>query len=162
MRQGRRKNEFESGAYTLVCEHFKRIFPKRLPINRGYARSLLSNNGLMMPTILFEKLLTNSIVLTVNSRLSRYLMGTYDNHQRACGKSVWETPRILPLSSWLEKQFHQINISGAILLNAFQEHCVWKNIIQTSANKTPLLQLGPTAKLAQDAYELLTLWQISL
>ena len=37
------KIERKSGAYTLVCEHFKRIFPKRLPINRGYARSLLDS-----------------------------------------------------------------------------------------------------------------------
>src|SRR3989338_3353936 len=42
MGRGHRKNFRKSGVYKLVHEHFEKIFSKRLSINRGYARGLMS------------------------------------------------------------------------------------------------------------------------
>ena len=104
----------------------------------------------------------NCLVLTANSRLTRTLQALADQHHRQSGKQTWETPRILPLMSWLTQQFHQHNTSGLILLTDFQEQCVWENIIAQSESTPELLHPAQLATLVKEAYATLTLWQIPL
>lgn len=116
-----------------------------------------------MQSTLFNKLTQNCIVLTANSRLTRYLLSAFDTYQKnLSAQTVWETPRILPLQSWLQQQFHSINHSGHFLLSAFQEDCVWQDIIQQSGLKPELLQPAQMAKLVKQAWDYLTAWEVPL
>ena len=112
---------------------------------------------------LFKKITRqNTLVLTANSRLTRYLQSAFDECQQAQQLTIWETPRILPLQSWLELQFHQTNSSDKLLLTDFQEECVWQEIIQQSKLTPDLLQPGQMTRLVMQAFETLTLWNVSL
>src|SRR3990167_7734166 len=105
-----------------------------------------------MPNNLFKKMtLPGTLVLTANSRLTRYLQSRFDSYQQAQQLTVWETPRILPLQSWLEHQFHQNNSTEQCLLTHFQEECVWQEIIAQS--KLDLLQPAQMTKLVKQAYD---------
>ena len=107
----------------------------------------------------FDNWDVQTTILTVNSRLARYLQATTDQYQKEKNHLVWVTPTILPLQTWLERQFHNVNTDGFYLLSDFQEHCVWEKIIKTSQD-TFAMPAGSLAKLAQRAFELLTLWQV--
>ena len=110
----------------------------------------------------FQSLSTDDIILTANSRLSLYLHDAYDQFQHQQHKTAWSTPQILPLQNWLQQQFYQYNFDGQILLDAFQEHCLWQQVIEES--KLALNVMHPTqlAELVQEAWNLLTLWQVPL
>lgn len=115
-----------------------------------------------MPTTLFKKLTPHCLVLTANSRLTRYLQTAYDEHcqQTEQDNTVFETPRILPLSSWLEQQFYTSNTDGYLLLTDFQEQCLWEEIVLESKLTPELLQPAQMARLAKEAFNYLTLWQV--
>lgn len=110
---------------------------------------------------LFHELTPQTVVLTATSRLTRYLQSAIDQHQQKKQRTVWETPRILPLTSWLTQQFHQTNKLNQLLLTDFQEHCLWESIIEQS-NLTPALQHpAKLAKLVKSAADTLMQWQLS-
>ncbi len=104
----------------------------------------------------------NPLVLTANSRLSRSLHEAYQQDQVDQGRSVFETPRILPYSSWLANCFHQSNSGGKILLSSFQELSLWEKIIRRSTLTPDLWQPTKTAELVQQAWEFLNLWEVPL
>lgn len=112
-----------------------------------------------MPASLFEKLTLDCLILTANSRLARYLQIAYDDYQQKT-VHVFETPRILPLATWLEQQFFATNTNGLILLTDFQEQCIWEEIVSQSSLTPELLQPTQMARLAKEAYAHLTLWQV--
>ncbi|MCX7121003.1 MAG: PD-(D/E)XK nuclease family protein [Gammaproteobacteria bacterium] len=115
-----------------------------------------------MPASLFEKLKPNTTILTANSRLTRYLQLKFDEYQRKQHKTQWETPHILPMSSWLDEQFHLSNIKGTLLLNDFQEQCVWEDIIQKSKLAPDLMQPALMTKLVKQAFETLNNFEVPL
>lgn len=104
----------------------------------------------------------NTLMLTANSRLARTLQKTVDQYYQSIGQSVWETPSILPLSSWLIQQFHHHNQDGKILLTDLQERCLWEKIIIDSCLTPTLLHPDELAKLTKEAHTILQLWQIPL
>src|SRR3989338_7571289 len=112
-----------------------------------------------MLTSFFKKLSPASLVLTANSRLAEDLQSSYNVHQQSEGENTWEAATILPWSRWLEQQFHHHNKEGLFLLNDFQEHCIWENIVQDSSNTIPLMQPTAMARLVKQAYATLALWQ---
>lgn len=105
---------------------------------------------------------SNNLVLTANSRLTRTLQDLADQQYQQAGKHTWETPRILPLMSWLTQLFYQHNTTGLILLNDFQEQCVWEKIIARSPSTPDLLHPAQLATLVKEAHTTLMLWQIPL
>ena len=110
---------------------------------------------------LFEKMTPSRVlVLTANSRLARYLHTCFDLYQKEQGLTVWETPQILPLHSWLTQQFHLLNTNDQLLLTPFQEDCIWQELV--SKSKLDLLQPMHMSKLVKQAYDLLQNWNISL
>lgn len=42
-----------------------------------------------------------ALVLTVNKRLSRYILATYDHVMESRGHMAWKTPVVMPIGSWL-------------------------------------------------------------
>ncbi len=110
---------------------------------------------------MYEHLLdTDAIFLTVNSRLARHLLSTFDQQEN--NTDVHETPTVLPLQTWLTQQFHLVNHTGKILLSDFQERCLWESLIESSTKNDELLQPAQTAQLIKQAWRFLTEWEVPL
>ena len=123
---------------------------------------------------LFEKKAWNlleakAVLLTVNQRLSRYLVSRFNQHQVDTGKKVWETPDILPYTAWLGRTYDQARylvdkeVSGTlkIRLSSVQERVVWEQVINASESASVLLRIPETAKAAAQAWELCKQWHLS-
>lgn len=112
---------------------------------------------------LFKKITNNTLVLTANNRLTRYLQEHAARHAATDTPNLArKTPNIMSLMAWLEQQFHKTNADGLMLLNDFQEHCLWDDIIQNTPLVSDLLQPTQLIKLVKQAHETLTLFRVPL
>ena len=95
------------------------------------------------------------ITLTVNQRLSRYLLRQYDN-AKSKQQDCWHSPRILPLASWLKTIWTE-NTTKKRCLSAWQELNLWRQVIQNDK-----LNLNPikTARHCSKAWNIITTWRI--
>ncbi|MCB1827291.1 MAG: hypothetical protein KDH94_02615, partial [Coxiellaceae bacterium] len=100
----------------------------------------------------FQSLNTDTVVLTANRRLATYLQNEYARYQFNKKKTVWETPAIQPLSTWLNKLWEQLENEKTIL-SASQERALWKKISKQSWSSIPSIQ---------QAWSLLSNWDIAL
>lgn len=114
----------------------------------------------------FAQITNNAVILTANRRLALHLQEEHANFQRKLNKKAWNTLTILPLNTWLAQCWQQCQDRGygdlQILLNERQEHYIWEQIIEQSPEADSLLRLAETAQSAQQAWQLLTQWQIPL
>jgi ATP-dependent helicase/nuclease subunit B len=117
-----------------------------------------------------RQLLENkAVMVTVNQRLSRYLTNRFNRQQVDAGKTVWETPDILPYNSWLGRTYDQARypvgkeMSGnlRIRLSSVQEIVVWEQVINASESAGILLRIPETAKAAAQAWALCKQWHLS-
>ena len=112
---------------------------------------------------------TKAVLLTVNQRLSRYLTSRFNQQQVDAGKTVWETPDILPYTAWVGRIYDQARyqvgkeVSGnlKIRLSAAQERVVWEQVINASESANVLLRIPETAKAAAQAWEMCKQWHLS-
>lgn len=107
-----------------------------------------------------EFIATDAWVLTANRRLSHALQHELDLLKRLHNNS-WNTPKILPFHTWLEQTWNYCETSPQLLLNSFQEQCLWESII-TQDQHHELLHPQTTAKLVMQAWNLLKLWNLPL
>ncbi|KPJ67082.1 MAG: hypothetical protein AMJ43_05945 [Coxiella sp. DG_40] len=110
---------------------------------------------------LFKELTVQSTIVTPNRRLANYLTTEYDNFQKNSGKKAWPSIDFLPLGSWIEKIWQSCP-SNKILLSDHQERFIWQKIIANSDVRESLLNITETAKQAQQAYQLLQQWCVTL
>ena len=113
----------------------------------------------------FQALEEGAILLTVNRRLSRSLLQRFNNHQSSLGRKAWETPDILPLSSWIlrcmeEITYHRPDISHPLPITNDQELSLWEDIIRQSPHSRGLLHLEETARQAGRAWMLFEHWNL--
>lgn len=94
----------------------------------------------------------DTVVLTANRRLASCLHQEYVEYQKLHNKVVWETPHILPLSTWLHTLWKKMDIPYLVLSN-IQEQALWKQISQ---------QNWATISTIQQAWETLQAWNINL
>ncbi|MGK0673968.1 MAG: PD-(D/E)XK nuclease family protein [Halothiobacillaceae bacterium] len=101
-------------------------------------------------------------LVTVNNRLAHHWRAMFTRHA-AASQGVWPAPDILPWSSWLRRlwaEAHWLDENAPLLLDAHQAALVWQGIIQEDA--PALLQVSGAARLAQEAWELVQGWCLSL
>ncbi|MBI5903272.1 MAG: PD-(D/E)XK nuclease family protein [Deltaproteobacteria bacterium] len=89
-------------------------------------------------------------VLTVNARLSRHIAREYDLRMRREGNSLWQTPLILPLASWLERLWESA-ASGPPLLDGLRAGVLWEKAVLGAVRALPGVLI--TRGVAQSAYE---------
>lgn len=115
---------------------------------------------------IFENLNRDTTILTPNRRLSATLHQHYQQYQIDKGILHWETPDILPISTWLERTWNEYCtkhfLSGPELLNDLQGHFLWEQAINATKDRIPLLQITETADIAQSAWSLLKQWLIDI
>lgn len=95
----------------------------------------------------------NTIILTANRRLSRYLLEQYAQYQIKAGLKAWLKPKILPLNTWLSHCWQHCESTDGFLLSDIQEEILWQKIIGLSPQ---------TANLAKRAWQLIKSWDLSL
>lgn len=108
----------------------------------------------------------HATILTPNRRLSATLHKIYQHYQLEQQHPCWQTPDILPISSWIQRLWNdytstEFNTSPH-LLNTAQEHFLWEKILLQSKQSGQLLQLSETADIAKSAWGLLKQWKVDI
>ncbi len=117
----------------------------------------------------FRALESGATVITSSRRLARVLTETFHAHQREQGRSVWNTPDILPFDAFLKRSWwdHVLRRprrpeSCAALLDALQEQVVWEQAIRESPEGESLLRIPETARHAIEAWHLVQAYRLPL
>ncbi len=122
----------------------------------------------LVPGDLMEALARGAVVLTANQRAARSLRlaldavpgNPEDRQDPQAGDGRRETGEILPLQGWLQGLWHQLLVDGGdvrLLLNAIQEHRLWREIIAAEPELPTLRPVDSLAELAARAWHLLQL-----
>ena len=107
---------------------------------------------------LFERIDEKSIILTPNHRLCASLTQHYQKMQ-SNKNSSWASATILPWKTWQDQLWIALLPQVPVnLLSSTEELIVWQNII--AADNNSLLNPSATAKLAQNAFQILAQWQV--
>ncbi len=122
------------------------------------------NNQLSLDFL--NQLNTETIVITPNRRLSATLHKHYQQYQITYQHHYWQTPDILPASTWIQRLFDQITnqqfTNTPLLLSTTQEQFIWEQILLASKKSAELLQLSETAEMTRSAWNLLKQWRIDI
>jgi probable DNA repair protein len=115
-----------------------------------------------MPALLTEPDLLDALARGVRLVLpsapaARALRVAYDDRQRATGASVWESASALSWDDWTHSLWSDLVANGLelrVLLNAAQEHGLWREIIESSIAGSSLGSPDAIADLARSAWRL--------
>jgi len=113
----------------------------------------------------FDSLREDTVVLTPNRRLGRFVQQQYGCYQQLQGRQAWPTLPCFSINGWLQslwEKLQQCYFSGSdrILLNSVQETLIWERIIQEHSRGHELLNPRHTAAIAIDAWHKLQQWQL--
>ncbi len=115
---------------------------------------------------LFATINEKTTILTPNRRLASTLHALYQQQQLSQQKTAWLTPDILPITTWFERLWlnHVLQSSSPapLVLNQAQEQAIWEEIVITSLNDNPLLQVTETAEIAKKAWALVLHWHVDI
>jgi probable DNA repair protein len=106
---------------------------------------------------LLDALGSGARLLLPNARAARELRSAFDARQRHRGLSAWEPPQVLSWSQWTSSQWSELIVAGAesrLLLNAAQEHGLWREIIVEDAVNSSFGSADSLAELARSAWQL--------
>ncbi len=103
----------------------------------------------------------DQLVLTANSRLSRWLLLQYSQTQIQNNLSIWETPNIFSIDHWLNETWVQSWPDNYQISN-HQSLKLWERIIKNESKnkKWDLLHLRGAAQLAAQAYSLIIKYRV--
>ncbi len=135
---------------------------KRMPA--GCARWKVPANKEMIDRLktILDALSSGVPVLTVNSRLSRYLLTRFEGAEVTAGRTLWKTPMVMPLSSWITSLWQETHPAKALLSEA-RSFALWKKIIRLDAAlQTKMIFPEGAARLAFKAYDLIKKYNVSL
>ena len=113
----------------------------------------------------FRAIESGATVITASRRLARVLTQQFHARQREQGRSVWNTPDILPLDAFLRRSWSNHVWRGepcGTLLDPLQEQVVWEQVIRESPAGDSLLRLPETAQHAMDAWQLMQAYRLPL
>lgn len=115
---------------------------------------------------LLNQLTTQTTLLTPNRRLTAVLLKQHQQLKLAQKKSSWQSPDILPITSWLERLWREytsreLNITQ-LLLTSQQEQLLWEDILRNAPESEGLLQVSRTSEYAKSAWGILRQWRVDL
>ena len=110
---------------------------------------------------------TGFVLLTPNLRLSRQIKSEWDRNTAASGATAWESLPVLPLESWLQKQWQQgvtLGQTPALMpIGPAQALELWQQVIagdEHDSGSYNLLRPAAAGELASQARETLLRWQV--
>jgi probable DNA repair protein len=98
-----------------------------------------------------------AFLLLPNARAARDIRAAFDARQRARALPAWEPPQASIWTQWTNSLWNELTIGGTeqrLLLNAAQEHSVWRQIIAEDTSNPSIGSLDSLAELAQSAWKL--------
>ena len=100
--------------------------------------------------------MVDSLTLTVNSRLARWLLFHYSRQQSLAGHQVWKKPAIHSIDEWLRQSWLQ-SWPEQYILTELQSRHLWQKIIQedSATSDLNLLHVQGAANHAFKAYQLI-------
>ncbi|MBI5447558.1 MAG: PD-(D/E)XK nuclease family protein [Gammaproteobacteria bacterium] len=110
---------------------------------------------------LFSHLSSDTYILTENAIQTQFLMELYLDYQTSTQLTGWVNPNIMPLSSWLQKQWHALLDAGfsvPLLLSEHQQDQLWQQSI--SLQQEEAKETSAWATLAKNAHRLALDWEI--
>ena len=116
--------------------------------------------GSLLPTEILEALTRGQTILTANQRAGRTLRHAFDQAHQSAGETLWRSPEIFALDTWLPTLHHQLTLDGhesRLLLNPTQQHTLWRAIIAADPAVSGLRSLDSLAEMAAEAWRLLHL-----
>jgi len=108
-----------------------------------------------------KEVLQGAVLVSVNQRLSRHHMQRFQEEQLAQGQQWWETPQILPWSSWLEALHSdcvKFGLSKKSLLPEIAEERAWRSALLKDKRTSVLLDIDAAALSARQAWRVLNTW----
>jgi len=111
----------------------------------------------------FRAVESGATVITASRRLARVLTQEFHARQREQGRSVWNTPDVLPLGAFLARAWGNSvrgGGPGGTLLDPRQEQVVWEQAIRESPAGESLLRLPETAQRAMEAWQLVQAYRL--
>lgn len=105
-------------------------------------------------------------VLVPSHRIVDAIQTSYGNRLKH-NKRSWLRPNVFAIDIWLQELWQQLSAQGImpfasmLILSKHQEMFAWQNIIESSVNDIPLLNLQATAKSASHAYHLCRQWIVT-
>ncbi len=114
-------------------------------------------------TLLIEALTEGVSVLTVNRRLSRRLHSRYESAMLERGLLTWDTPEVMPLSSWIRARYRESRPSKPLLSDT-RSAALWKKIISRDKALQGMGIISPKglARQAYNAYVLMSQYGLCL
>lgn len=113
-----------------------------------------------------QHLQQTDVIITPNRRLASFLQQVYQQQQIKAGRTCFETPLIVPVSTWIDSLWQQYAqqcfTAVPLILTALQEQQLWESILGDAEYQGYFLQLFETARLVKSARGLLKLWQVTV
>src|SRR5579875_3286455 len=104
---------------------------------------------------LLDALSAGVLVVLPNQRAARTLRAAYDARQHASGRRAWNAPQVLAWREWTRSLWSDVAVGGhelRLLLNAAQEHSLWREIIEASTIGRSLSSPDALAQMASSAW----------
>ena len=111
------------------------------------------------PAPLLAQLRIGATVVTPNLRLSRYLAQQYDAAQIQAGHKAWPAADIVPIGAFYSRLLVRI-APQKHLLTPSQNQALWESVIRASPSANGLLSVPQAARLALDAWQQTSAWDL--
>lgn len=114
------------------------------------------------PEVLLDRAAEGVPVVTAGARLAGFLFHEFGRRMAARGLSAWESPRILPWSTWLGEWWTEAGLRGMVpdlpVPGSEQEHVAWSHFL--SRDTTGLAHVDGAVSAARDAHHLALEWDL--
>jgi probable DNA repair protein len=104
-------------------------------------------------------------LVTATRRQAHELARAYTARQVAAGRTVWETPRIVPWSSWADRAWRALardSRTDAVLLDTFAATRAWERLVAESTAGRALVDARAAGRSAAAAWQLAQDWRLDL
>jgi len=112
-----------------------------IPYMRGHIDTLIKD---------LEK---GAIALTVNRRLSRHIVNSFDSVMKGRGLKFWQSPTVAPLSAWIDGLLEKAPLTLPIL-DAARSRALWESIVEKDGHSAETARLSFEAMTLMNEYAL--------
>jgi ATP-dependent helicase/nuclease subunit B len=105
------------------------------------------------------------LAIAANSRASRALRRAYATWQVAHGAKAWNSAPISDWNTWMASLWGDYLFTASnppLLLSRLQEHWLWRRVLKVQPEAKHILSIDALAALAQQAYALLSDYEVAL